>query len=279
MTDSEGQDGVLAVGFRLARSFDSHLTGLFIRPDPRSAIPFMGEGLTADAIQDLVEASEREGRQRAERAKQVFESAGDEASIATGDGLGDAGSPSRRWHEIVGFIADRVGREARVADLAIVPKPGKSAPRDADDLLHEVLYRSGRALLMVPDSPPDTVGDNVLVAWNGSAECTRAVAAALPLLHRAKTVTLLRVGEANPDRPGLDALSTYLRRHGIQSESAEREIGADGVGATIMAATGEIRTDLLVMGAFSHSRWREMVLGGVTRYAIHNAPVPVFMTH
>jgi len=279
MTDGQGQDSVLAAAFQLAGTYKAHLTGLFIRPDPRSAIPFMGEGLTADAIQDLVEASEREGRQRAEQAKAAFASAADAHGVFEGDGLGGKSAPSCAWQEIVGFIADRVGRETRVADLAVLPQPGEGAPRDAGDLLHEVLYRSGRPLMMIPAEHPAEIGRRVVIAWNGSAEATRSVASALPMLDRAASVHLLGIGEPDPDRPGLEALATYLARHGISSESEQIETGKDGAGATLMAALVEMQADLLVMGAFSHSRWREMVLGGVTRHAIQHAPIPAFMSH
>lgn len=279
MTDGQGQDSVLTAAFQLARTYKSHLTGLFIRPDPRSAIPFMGEGLTADAIQDLVEASEREGRQRAEQAKTAFESAAKTHKVPAGDGLEKKAAPSCEWQEIVGFIADRVGRETRVADLAVLPQPGDGAPRDAGDLLHEVLYRSGRPLMMIPAQCPSEIGRRIVIAWNGSAESTRSVAAALPLLERAESVRILGIGEPDPDRPGLEALATYLARHGIESEAEQIETGEDGAGATLMSALVKRQADLLVMGAFSHSRWREMVLGGVTRHAIQNAPIPAFMSH
>jgi len=279
MTDSEAQEGVLALGFSLARRFNSHVTGLFIRPDPRAAIPFMGEGLTADAVQDLVEASEREGRNREEKAKSVFEAKREEAGIARGAGVETADSPSADWSEIVGFLADRLGREARMADLTIVPQPGETAPRDAGDLMNEVLFRSGRPLMMAPAQAPASLGERVLVSWNGRAEGTRAVAAALPILKRAGAVTLLKVDEEDSERPGLDALELYLRRHGIACEKLRRESGEHGVSGTILQAVGETKADLLVMGAYSHSRWREMVLGGVTRRAIQEAPVPVLMSH
>lgn len=87
LTDHKGQDGVMKLGFAVSRLFSSHLTCLFIRPDPRAAIPFMGEGLTADAIQDLVEASDREGKGRAARTLAMFEAMRDKEKIAPGDGL------------------------------------------------------------------------------------------------------------------------------------------------------------------------------------------------
>jgi len=279
LTDSQGNAGVLSLGFHLAQRFASHVTGLFIRPDPRAAIPFMGEGLTADAVQDLVEASEREGRERAESAKAAFEAKREEAKIADGDGVGTPGTASADWQEIVGFLADRLGREARMADLTIVPQPGEGAPRDARDVINEVLFRSGRPLLMAPAEAPDRVGEHVLIAWNGRAEGTRAVAAALPVLKQAGEVKLLKVDEEDPERPGLGALQLYLRRHGIESEELRRESDEDGVSGAILEAVKETGADLLVMGAYSHSRWREMVLGGVTRQAIQHAPVPVFMSH
>ncbi|GER06216.1 universal stress protein UspA [Iodidimonas muriae] len=279
MTDPKGQDSVLKVAFSLVRTFSAHLTCLFIRPDPRAAIPFMGEGLTADAIQDLVDASDREGKARAARTYAVFEETRKKQDIPLGDGLGPEKTATVAWEESTGFIADRVGRAARLADLTVVPQPIDPNSEDSADLLNEVLFRSGRPLLLAPPNPSETIGSTILVAWNGRAECARTVAAALPFLHRAERIFLLTVGEEHPDRPSLEGLNLYLARQGISADILHRESDDKSVGETIRDTAETLGADLLVMGAFSHSRWREMIIGGVTRHAIHHAKIPVFMSH
>lgn len=278
LTESKGQDGVLGASATVAKDFKAHLTGLFVRPDPRAAIPFMGEGLTADAIQDLVDAAEREGRARASKTQAAFEEAMKEAGIAFGDGL-TADAPSADWQETTGMIADRVGRAARLADLTFIPQPAEDASADATELLNETLFRSGRPLLLCPAAAAAAVGRNILLAWNGRAECARTAACALPFLRKAERIGLLTVGEEHPDRPSLEAFRLYLARHKVDGQIIRRDSGSASIGERILEAASETGADMLVMGAFSHSRWREMIIGGVTRYAIHNAHIPVFMSH
>jgi len=282
MTGPEGQEFAVEAAFALARDFKAHLTGFFIRPDPRAAIPFMGEGLTADAIQDLVDAAEREGRARAAQAQAVFEAAREAAGVSPGDGRDgrDGGeSASASWEESVGFVADCVGRAARLADLTILPQPVGSHAEENGELLNEVLFRSGRPLLMIPAGFSGRIGGHPVVSWNGRAECARTVAAALPVLGRAGRVTLLRIGEEHPERPSLEALGLYLARHGITAEAVHEESDEQSVAEALLRTAGARGGDLLVMGAYSHSRWREMILGGVTRHAIHHAAIPLFMSH
>ncbi|WP_281299727.1 MULTISPECIES: universal stress protein [unclassified Iodidimonas] len=280
MTDPNGQDAVLDLAFAMARKFRGHLSGLFIRPDPRAAIPFMGEGLTADAIQDLVDASDREGKARAARAFAVFEDKRQSENLPLGDGLEGLDDPTISWEETTGFIADRVGRAARLADLTIVPQPVEPNHQDSADLLNEVLFRSGRPLLLAPpERQHKNPGKSILVAWNGRAECARTVAASLPFLHQAERIILLTVDDEHPDRPSLEGLRIYLARHGLTAETRQVHSEQRSVGETIRATVEKEQADLLIMGAFSHSRWREMIVGGVTRDAIHHARIPVFMSH
>lgn len=279
MTEPKGQEGALDVAFSVARGFNAHLTALFIRPDPRAAIPFMGEGLTADAIQDLVDASEREGKGRAARTHAIFEARRQREGVETGDGLEGMDKVTVSFEECTGFIADRVGRAARLADLTIVPQPIEPNSADSSELFSEVLFRSGRPLMLAPPTPSSVIGENIVLAWNGRAECARTAAAALPFLYRAKSITLLTIGDEHPDRPGLEGLSLYLARHGIEATIAHRPEGDHATGETILSFVENSGADLLVMGAFSHSRWREMIIGGVTRHAIQHAKVPVFMSH
>lgn len=279
LTDHKGQDGVMTLAFAVSRLFSSHLTCLFIRPDPRAAIPFMGEGLTADTIQDLVDASDREGKARATRTLAMFEAVQAREKIAMGDGLGGGSEPTVSWEETTGFIADRVGRAARLADLTLVPQPVEPNTKDAAEILNEVMFRSGRPLMLAPPAPSTTLTDTILVAWNGRAECARTVANALPFLRRAKRVLLLTIDDEHPDRPSLKGLQLYLARNKIKAEIVQRDSGDDSVGVALVKAASDKGVNMLVMGAYSHSRWREMIIGGVTRHAIYNMPVPVFMSH
>ncbi len=279
----------LRLAVPLVQRFCGHLGVLFVLPDPRAAIPFMGEGLTADVIQDLVEAAEREGKLRATKARARFEAAIAAAGIEKSDGLDAHDRPTAEFSEVVGLVADRVGRAGRIHDLTIVPQPAAPHQPDAEEIFNEALFRSGRPVVVAPVHGQDsdgtggeeaeaTIGERVTIAWNGRAEVARAVSDALPIIARALAVDLLVVGEEHPDRPDAEQLRGYLRRHGIDARIRRVQPQAS-TGETILAEATAAGSDLLVMGAYSHSRWREMIVGGVTRHAVHHSCIPLFLSH
>lgn len=279
VTGKDEHDSVVQTALLLASKFKSHLTALHVRPDPRSAIPFIGEGLTAEVVQDLCEAAEREGKTQAATALARFDGMVAEHDIAAGTGAEERDAASYEWKEIIGFPPDRLGRSARLADLAIVPQPVGGVRSDSGEILNEVLFRSGRPLMMAPREAPKNVAANVLVAWNGRAECARSVAAALPMLAAADEVTILTVGKESDGRPPLDALKHYLECHGITTKAIHEDDKGRNISQVVLEVAAREGADTLVMGAYSHHRWREMVLGGVTRHVIDHANIPVFMSH
>ena len=158
--------------------------------------------------------------------------------------------------------------------------------QEASDLLWGPAVQvalSGHSLLIVPRSwmSPE-FGRRVLVAWNGSAQAAAAVRKSLPLLRRARQVTLL-LGASRGMFPAslrmtsLDPLA-YLRHQGIEAETKILEPDADA-GEAILKVAKELGSDLIVMGAFGRSRFQEWILGGATRHVLEHMAVPVFMTH
>ena len=155
VTDAGDLADCLDEALPLARAFRSHLCVDFIRPDPRGSIPFVGEGLTADVIQDLVEAAEREGRARADRALAMFRERLAAAGVAVEQDTPIRDAASARFHESVGLITERVGRMARVHDLSVLPRPGADHRPEAGELFDEALFRSGRPVLLAPPRGAD----------------------------------------------------------------------------------------------------------------------------
>ncbi|MFC4348009.1 universal stress protein [Kordiimonas lipolytica] len=269
---------LLAVANRLALQFRSSLTGLFIRPDPRSAIPFMGEGLTADMIQTLCDNAEKQGKRQADEAEAAFRAAADEHGLkwlAEGETSDKA---KACWSVLTGEVSDHVGRRARTADIALCLQPD-SKHLDTEDIFHDLIFRSGRSVLMVPSAYEGTVGKHLMIAWNGRAEGARAVAGALPMLRDAQTVTIVQVGDIGEDRPGADAIAHYLAEHAIEANTRKIEAENQTVGECLLKTADTIGADTIVLGAYSHSRWREMVLGGVTKHITAESQLPVFMSH
>lgn len=263
---------------RLARAFNAHLIGLHVRTDPATAVPYVADGLTADMVQELVNSAERVGAERALEARKIFEKIIAELGLSL-DGPRDPDKPSARWVERTGIIGATVGRMARVADITVVAKPDPKQDPMTAGLLDDVLTRSGRALLMAPPKLPQRITERAVIAWNGSTEAARAVADAMPLLKLAQEVTVVTVGDIHSERPDAEAIAEYLSFHGVKPQVRKIEPAGGNVGMTLLEAADRANATLLVLGAYSHSRWRELVLGGVTRVVVNQANLSVVMSH
>ena len=129
-------------------------------------------------------------------------------------------------------------------------------------------------------SPPERIGTNVLIAWNGSTEQARAVALAMPLLERAERVTVLTVtGGTGVLGPSADQMIRYLQRNGIPAEPLTVGLDGKNTGEAILEAAQTLACDLLIKGAFTQSRLRQMVFGGATQHMMATATLPVLLAH
>jgi nucleotide-binding universal stress UspA family protein len=261
----------LEVAFRLAEKFDANLVGLFAMSAAR--IPSLA---LAEAGPIVVEA---ENRQRSEAARQA------EQELRTG--LARHSGLRGEWRASAQDALGAVRLHARYADLVVVGQARPSGD-DGDGLLpgfaDELVLTAGRPVLLVPYAGRfPVVGDRILVAWNAGREAARAVTDALPLLTRAVEV---QVAAFDPDRGGADHgeepgadIGLYLARHGVKVTVA-RQVGAGlNVGEQILSRAADISADLIVMGAYGHSRTRELILGGATRTLLESMTVPVLMSH
>ncbi len=175
--------------------------------------------------------------------------------------------------------------QARYADLVVLGQamPGGGEAAMLRDLPEHVILHSGKPVLVVPyagDFP--TLGERPLVAWDGSLEAAHAVAAALPLLKRSGKVTLAVFGaepgyDAHGEEPGAD-IALYLARHGVKVEVQRLPDPVD-VGNAILSLAADLNADLLVMGAYGHSRLRQVLVGGATRTILESMTLPVLMAH
>jgi len=171
--------------------------------------------------------------------------------------------------------------QARYADLVVVSQSDPEDPaRIAPDLPQYVMFSSARPVLILPfaGSFPE-IGTRALLAWDGSVAATRAVAGALPLLRRAQqvTVAVFNPGEEHGPQPGHE-LALYLARHGVTAEVAVQHTSID-TGEAILSLAADLDANLLVMGGYGHTRFRELILGGVTATILASMTAPVLMAH
>jgi nucleotide-binding universal stress UspA family protein len=251
-----------AVG--LARRHDAHLTGLFVGPLTRW--PASMEGRVPEKYREQILADEA---QRAAALRKSFE------EVCRRDGVVAA------WREARGDAATIVADQARYADLVVVGQADPDEPAtEAGGIPEDLVFMAGRPVLVVPYvGSYRSIGERALIAWKNGRESARAVKDALPLLVKAATVTVLSVNADDGGHyPGQD-LAAYLARHGVKAEARKTVAGDIDVADVVLSTAADIGADLLVMGAYSRSRLREAVLGGVTRDILERMTLPTLLAH
>jgi nucleotide-binding universal stress UspA family protein len=260
----------LALAAMLAARFDAHLVGLFaLAPLP---IPFSFAGNAGSLIE--IEARWRD--EAVADARREF----DKAARAHG-------VRGVEWRDTQVEPLRAMLLSARYADLVVLGQhesaAADSAARVPPDFVEDTVLGAGRPALVVPYAGRFTkVGERVLLAWNSGREAARATADALPLLQSARHVEVVAFdprsgGGDHGEQPGAD-IALYLARHGVQASAAQQQAGID-VGEQILSRAADTDADLIVMGAYGHSRTRELVLGGATRTVLGSMTVPVLFSH
>jgi len=235
-----------------------------------------------ESMRDRIEQAVAEVRNHEEsflgKSRQEFDECCRRFRIPTG--ADDAAPPpSARWDAYTDFDRGyRVVRHARLADLVFVRRPVANSGAGYEDLINQILDGSGRPIFMVPPRPAAADGGRIAIAWNGSVESTRAVAAAMDLIGAAEAVDIVIAESARTPGSAGRRLGTYLACHGIR---AVRHVLADrrnrSAGEAILDKCAELGSNLLVMGAYTHTRLQERVFGGVTRHVMAHAELPVLM--
>jgi nucleotide-binding universal stress UspA family protein len=267
LSDTACGQAALHLGLTLARHFDAQLAAVVMRVDARSVAPLAGEGLSGAMIEDMMATTERESTDRAEALQRVFAAAVQAFGLGAGAAL----------ELVTGRDEETIPALAMLADLTILPHPNDDEEATASECLHAVLFDSGRPVLIAPPSPPVTIGKRCCIAWNGTVESSAALAAMLPWMRQAEAVRVLHAGDYQRNGPTAGELLPYLALHGIAADVHEfRPVNRD-VGAGLLSAAAEFDADLLGMGAYSHSRLRQLILGGVTRHVLKKAALPVLM--
>lgn len=275
-SDSSGQ--ALRTGFSMGKALGAHVDVFHVRTDPKDTVPLLGEGMSVAMIEDMMDVAERESTDRAGRARGVFDELVAEFGATVSNQTNTEGF-SVNWLEETGREDDAVALHGRLADLILAPRPTESSDVSANLALNAALFETGRPVLVVPPAGQSDPCKNVVVSWNGSAEAAKAVAYALPILKAAESVTVFTVDSERTSGERGPELATYLGWHGISCDTHTLSGPAASVGPKLMQEVKNCEADLLVMGAYTHSRMRQLILGGVTRHVLEAAEIPVFMAH
>lgn len=258
--DDPGQEARLRAALDLARAVGGRLTCL----DVAVARVFPGDGMGSDAgLMMLDYESETEAANKVRLVPRLA-----------------AQSVPWEWIDTTGFLEASVEEAAENCDLIVVSRHCESFPSpDIDRAVAALIVKSGKPVLAVPDDSAElNLAGSALVAWDGSPAAFAALAAAVPLLQLAKSVTLLQIDDGSVRAPASDA-EAYLKRHGIAASISRRPASLERTSVAILAAAQTGEYAYLVMGGYSHGRVVEALFGGVTRRMLKESPIPLFLAH
>jgi nucleotide-binding universal stress UspA family protein len=263
---------VLAIALLLAQKFDACVESFALRPAVSDLVAMDPDsGLTMVAVKEndaeLVRQSEA-----------MFRGFMGQHQVPQRSGEAEA-SLSWTWHNDAPSGHDYVGSYGRVFDIIVLARPGPEWQSPSMLTLESALFESGRPVLIAPPSPPRTLGTRVLVAWNCSTEQARTMADAMPFLRLAERVTIVTVEGATVAGPSAEQMARSLAMNGVAAEPITLKPGKRPAGEVLLSKADELGCDLIVKGAYTQSRLRQMIFGGTTRHILANAKLPVLMAH
>jgi nucleotide-binding universal stress UspA family protein len=267
-------EATLETALLAARRFDAHLEGVHIRPGQPDVIAAGADGFVA-AAPDLVAGFEREAKERAERATAQFQAFAARHQLPRTAAAG----PSADWRIELAGGQTAVGSAGRVYDLLVLGRPLKDSMTPSMAALETALFESGRPILVAPPTAPAALGRRVVIAWNCSSETARTVAMTMPFLKQAERVTVLTVEKGTVPGPSGDLLARSLERHGIACDFKDVPGDQRSPGQAILEESAALGADLLLKGAYTHSRLRQMIFGGATSHILAEAELPVLMAN
>lgn len=260
----------LDLAVAMARRHEAHLTALHVIDVAMPALALGDGGGGGAVIAELMEQMRQSALATGAQLQATFQEA-----IRREGVMGE-------WREVEGSAAEVVALHGRYADLIVL---GQEDPAgDNVGIMEAALFEAGRPVLAIPFAGQfRDIGRRVLVGWNASREASRAVHDALPLLAAAESATVFL---ANPKRglgghgeePGAD-IARHLARHGLKVQVTKAVADDVEDSALLLNQASDIGADLLVIGAYGHSRLREFILGGVTRTLLRQMTIPVLLSH
>src|SRR5580692_9402693 len=257
----------------LARKFDGCIEGFPLRPAVADLVAMDPDsGLTMVAVKE-------NDAEMVRQAEDLFRGFMKEQQVPAHTDAAQT-TPSFSWLDSAPSGHDFVGSYGRVFDCIVLARPGDEWQSPSMVTLESALFESGRPVLIAPPSSPRSLATNVLIAWNCSTEQARTTADAMPLLRQAQRITICTVEGATVAGPTGEQMAHSLKINGIDAEPITlKPTGKRNAGETLLAKAAELGCDLIVKGAYTQSRLRQMIFGGTTRHILTNASLPVLMAH
>lgn len=278
--ESEGLDAILDTALLTAKIFGSYIEGLYYQPTAASAMVVAGEGLVV-TTPELVESVEQQDRDRREQVHKHFEDFMAKRDVPVGPPKLSQNTPQANWIEEESPNSEIVGSRSRVFDLTVVARPKKGTNIAAMSILEAALFEGGKPILIAPPKSPAKLAEHLAIAWNGSTETARTIAFSMPFINRAKKVTIITIEDFGVPGPSAQELARQLEQNGIEIETDYKHVdrSKESPGKVFLDEANEIGADLLIKGAYTQSRIRQMIFGGATDYILWNSEIPVLMAN
>lgn len=273
-SDEDAAEVALETALLVADRFGSYVEGLFAGYTPQIAV---GDGMTIPP-EYLTQVTD-EWRRRAVLAHERFDRTLQRKNVPTQEISVPSERTTAGWRETQGLESPYVGDFGRLFDLIAIGRTGDQAPAAWETTCEAALFESGRPVLVAGSTVPAKLGELIVIAWNGSTESARTIALAMPMLSTASKVVVLTVEGGTVPGPSGEQVARHLVRNDIDANAIT--VGQDGrlVGEAMLAEAGMIGADLLLKGAYTHHRLRQMIFGGATRHILSHATIPVLLAH
>lgn len=271
--DNAAAETAMAAALQIVTRFNGHIEGLLVRRT-QQIIAAEGFVLPPESLTQLADSDDTLAAY-AQRFRSFMETSG----VPLLDISDTSAKITADWREVDGIESQIVGDYGRLFDVILIgrmldePTGGWLATCEAG------LFESGRAVLLTADRVPAKIGDRVMIAWNGSTETARTIALGMPFLRRAKEVVVLSVEDGMVPGPSGREVVQNLARNDVVATGKHVAMGNRSIGAAILEESSALGADLLIKGAYTHSRLRQMIFGGATSHILAAAEMPVFMAH
>lgn len=277
----ESREPVLPTALAVAAGHRACVEVLHVAIEPREAIPIVADGMTATMAEDILASVETDTANRAKRAQSMFEHAVADAGVrqVPAESEVPADGPAASFRVVRGREADVVAEQGKLHDLIVVGRWHGEGEPPASPTLEAAIMETGRPVLVAPSRAPEHVGRRPTVAWRATIPGVHALHGAMPVLTLARAVRVVTVDEGHAGACAPGDVVRYLAFHGVRGEAATIAANGREAGQAILEAASANDADLLVMGAYAHSRLRQLILGGVTATVLRSASLPLLLAH
>jgi nucleotide-binding universal stress UspA family protein len=277
---SKGSFAALSRAFMVAKRFGAHIKALHVMVRGSDIAGGGTYNLPAKLRKSVEGKADKHSLERAAELKEFFEIHCTDNDIPISKRPLKKGGATAVWHQEFGNIDEVLIRHGRVSDVIAVPRPklkkGVMRRSPMGQAIEAILLRTGRPVLIEPPKSNVKRCERIVIGWNDSVECSRALAMTMPWLVGLDEVTVL---VSKKRKPSVRLLTEYLSWYDVKANIVELDDKGKTIGEAMLNVCAELKADFLIVGGFSHARARELLFGGVTRHLMMHSKIVTIMAH